>query len=50
MNFDLIFREMELMGYEDVRMSLFNNHVRGVNKRGELHFYTFDEDYKFSRI
>lgn len=39
MNFDKLFREMELRGYTEVRYSLFEGRMRGTAPDGEVHCY-----------
>ena len=44
MNFDLIFSEMERLGYLNVRYSLIKGHIRGDLPDGTTHFYRIVED------
>ena len=39
MNFDNLFKEMELRGYSNVRYSLFKGHIRGDLPDGTTHYY-----------
>lgn len=39
MNFDNLFKEMELRGYTEVRYSLFKGHMRGTAPNGDIHYY-----------
>lgn len=50
MNFDAIFKEMELLGYTDVRYSLFKGHIRGTTPDGEVHYYIAIEGGVLERI
>lgn len=43
MNFDLIFSEMERLGYSNVRYSLFKGHIRGDLPDGTTHYYRLAE-------
>lgn len=50
MNFDVIFKEMELRGYTDVRYSLFKGHIRGTAPDGEVHYYIIIDGDILERI
>lgn len=39
MNFDKLFREMELRGYTDIRLSLFKGRITGTAPNGDVHWY-----------
>ena len=50
MNFDKLFREMELRGYTDVRLSLFEGRMTGTAPNGDVHWYIIIDGDILERI